>query len=124
MKYDYLIVGCGMFGSVFARQATDAGKKVLHLNLYKEYFDAIYNKTKTIEYRQMTKYWANKLYATDATKYDYILFRNGYQTIAPEMLVEGPKSIEVVVREDKERGKCPHLALELGDIIKVENYPT
>ena len=29
MKYDYLIVGAGMFGSVFARQATDAGKKVL-----------------------------------------------------------------------------------------------
>ena len=29
MNYDYLIVGCGMFGSVFARQATDAGKKVL-----------------------------------------------------------------------------------------------
>jgi flavin-dependent dehydrogenase len=29
MKYDYLIVGCGMFGSVFARQATDAGKKAL-----------------------------------------------------------------------------------------------
>ena len=26
--YDYLIVGAGLFGSVFARQATDAGKKV------------------------------------------------------------------------------------------------
>ena len=27
--YDYLVVGAGLFGSVFARQATDAGKKVL-----------------------------------------------------------------------------------------------
>jgi len=27
--YDYLVVGAGFFGSVFARQATDAGKKVL-----------------------------------------------------------------------------------------------
>ena len=27
--YDYLIVGAGLFGSVFARQATDAGKKAL-----------------------------------------------------------------------------------------------
>ena len=27
--YDYLIVGAGLFGQVFARQATDAGKKVL-----------------------------------------------------------------------------------------------
>tara|TARA_B100001093_G_scaffold485513_1_gene519970 strand:+ start:39701 stop:40792 length:1092 start_codon:yes stop_codon:yes gene_type:complete len=29
MKYDYLVIGAGMFGSVFARQAKDAGKKVL-----------------------------------------------------------------------------------------------
>lgn len=27
--YDYLVVGSGLFGAVFARQATDAGKKVL-----------------------------------------------------------------------------------------------
>jgi UDP-galactopyranose mutase len=29
MKYDYLIVGAGLFGAVFARMAHDAGKKVL-----------------------------------------------------------------------------------------------
>ena len=29
MKYNYLIVGAGLFGAVFARQATDAGKTVL-----------------------------------------------------------------------------------------------
>ena len=28
-KYDYLIVGSGLFGSVFARQATDCGKSCL-----------------------------------------------------------------------------------------------
>lgn len=27
--YDYLIVGAGLYGAVFAQQATDAGKKVL-----------------------------------------------------------------------------------------------
>ena len=27
--YDYLVVGSGLFGAVFARQATDAGKTVL-----------------------------------------------------------------------------------------------
>ena len=27
--YDYLIVGAGLYGAVFARQAADAGKKVL-----------------------------------------------------------------------------------------------
>ena len=30
-QYDFLIVGSGLFGSVFARQATDAGKRVLVL---------------------------------------------------------------------------------------------
>lgn len=29
MKYDYLVVGSGLYGTVFARQATDKGKKVL-----------------------------------------------------------------------------------------------
>ena len=27
--YDYLVVGAGLFGSVFAREASDKGKKVL-----------------------------------------------------------------------------------------------
>ena len=29
MNYDYLIVGAGLFGSVFAERATASGKKVL-----------------------------------------------------------------------------------------------
>ena len=29
MKYDYLIVGAGLFGAVFAREMTDQGKKCL-----------------------------------------------------------------------------------------------
>lgn len=29
VKYDYLIVGAGLFGAVFAREAVKAGKKVL-----------------------------------------------------------------------------------------------
>lgn len=28
-RYDYLIVGAGLFGAVAARKAADAGKKVL-----------------------------------------------------------------------------------------------
>ena len=29
MKYDYLIVGSGLYGSTFARLAKDAGKSVI-----------------------------------------------------------------------------------------------
>ena len=49
MKYDYLIVGAGLFGAVFARRAADSGKKVLvierrgHIagNVYTENADGI-----------------------------------------------------------------------------------
>ena len=29
MQYDYLVVGAGLYGAVFAQQAKTAGKKVL-----------------------------------------------------------------------------------------------
>ena len=49
MKYDYIVVGAGLFGATFARLATDAGKKVLvidkrdHIagNVYTENVDGI-----------------------------------------------------------------------------------
>ena len=34
MKYDYLVVGSGLYGAVFAREAADRGKKVLVLILF------------------------------------------------------------------------------------------
>lgn len=33
MKYDYLIVGAGLFGAVFAREMTDQGKKCLVIEI-------------------------------------------------------------------------------------------
>ena len=59
--------------------------KILHLNLYRKYFDAILNGTKTIEYRDITPYWSKRL---ESRHYDVIKFRNGYAKIAPEMVVE------------------------------------
>ena len=59
--------------------------KILHLNLYRKYFDAILNGTKTIEYRDITPYWSKRL---EGRHYDVIQFRNGYAKIAPIMVVE------------------------------------
>jgi hypothetical protein len=49
--------------------------KTLHLSLKKEYFDAIKNGTKLLEYRLMTKYWARRLLGRD---YDTIILTLGY----------------------------------------------
>ncbi len=34
--------------------------KILHLNLYRKYFDAILKGEKTIEYRDITPYWSKR----------------------------------------------------------------
>ena len=60
-------------------------KKILHLNLYRKYFDAIVNGTKTTEYRDKTDYWKKRI---EGKQYDIIKFRNGYAKDAPTMLVE------------------------------------
>ena len=60
-------------------------QKILHLNLYRKYFDEIAEGTKTIEYRDKTDYWKRRL---ENKEYDVIKFRNGYRKDAPIMLVE------------------------------------
>ena len=57
----------------------------LHLNLHRQYFDAIAGGTKKTEYRTRTPYWRTRL---EGRRYNLIKFRNGYATRAPEMLVE------------------------------------
>ena len=59
--------------------------KILHLNLYRKYFDEIAEGTKTIEYREKTDYWKKRI---EKREYDVIKFRNGYTKDAPTMLVE------------------------------------
>ena len=59
--------------------------RILHLNLFRKYFDEIANGTKTIEYRDKTDYWKKRL---ENKEYDVIKFRNGYAKDAPTMLVE------------------------------------
>ena len=83
-------------------------KKTLHLNLYRKYFDAILNGTKTIEYRDITPYWSKRL---EGRYYDVIQFRNGYARIAPTMIIEY-KGIDV---DDNRYAK------KLGKILETKN---
>ena len=87
-------------------------KKVLHLNLYRKYFDQILKGEKTIEYREVTPYWSKRL---EGRHYDVIQFRNGYAKIAPVMIVEF-KSMDI---DNDVQGT--RYAIELGKILEVRN---
>lgn len=73
--YDYLIVGAGLYGAVFAREAANAGKKVLVIdkrttvggNIYTEQVEGIY----------VHKYGAHIFHTNDKKVWDYL---NAYCT--------------------------------------------
>ena len=70
MKYDYLIVGAGLFGAVFARQATDAGKSVLVIDKRDHIGGNIY--TECVEGINVHKYGAHIFHTSDKTVWDYV----------------------------------------------------
>ena len=82
--------------------------KVLHLNLYRKYFDAILKGDKVVEYSHITPYWSKRL---EGRHYDIIQFRNGYAKVAPTMKVEY-KGMDI------DDGRY---AIQLGDILETEN---
>ena len=82
--------------------------KILHLNLYRKYFDAILKGEKTIEYRDITPYWSKRL---EGRYYDVIKFKNGYRKDAPEMVVEY-KGMDI------DEGRY---AIQLGRVLETNN---
>lgn len=70
MKYDYLVVGAGLFGSVFARQAKDAGKSVLVIDKRPHIAGNIY--TETVENIQVHKYGAHIFHTNDKKVWQYV----------------------------------------------------
>lgn len=70
MKYDYLIVGAGLFGSVFAERATASGKKVLVIDKRNHIGGNVY--TEEIEGIQVHKYGAHIFHTNDKTVWEYV----------------------------------------------------
>ncbi len=87
--------------------------EILHLNLHREFFAANASKQKGIEYRKQSPHWRKRL---EGRKYDAILFRNGYATDAPEMLVKflGPRRYG--------RGSKAYYAIRLGRIFRMRRW--
>lgn len=70
MKYDYLIVGSGLYGAVFAREAADRGKKVLVIDKRANVAGNIY--TETVEGIHVHKYGAHIFHTNDTKVWKYI----------------------------------------------------
>ena len=70
VKYDYLIVGSGLFGSTFARQATDAGKRVLVIDKRPNIAGNIY--TENVEGIHVHKYGAHIFHTNEKRVWDYV----------------------------------------------------
>ena len=68
--YDYLIVGAGLFGAVFARQAADAGKKVLVVEKRGHIAGNIF--TDTVEGIHVHTYGAHIFHTNDQRVWDYV----------------------------------------------------
>ncbi len=70
MKYDYLIVGAGLFGSVFAYEASQKGKKCLVIDKRPHIGGNIY--TENIEGINVHKYGAHIFHTNDKKIWDYV----------------------------------------------------
>lgn len=74
-KYDYLIVGAGLFGAVFACEATKRGKKCLIIEKRPHIAGNIY--TEKVENINVHKYGAHIFHTSDKEVWDYM---NGFCT--------------------------------------------
>ena len=70
MKYDYLIVGAGLFGATFAQKAKEAGKAVLVIDKRDHIGGNVY--TEDVEGIQVHKYGAHIFHTYDKRVWEYV----------------------------------------------------
>ena len=68
--YDYLIIGAGLYGAVFARELTDAGKKVLVIDKRNHIGGNVY--TEKTEGINVHKYGAHIFHTNNKEVWDYV----------------------------------------------------
>lgn len=69
-EYDYLVVGAGLFGAVFAREAADAGKRVLVIDKRTHIAGNVY--TEDIEGIHVHKYGAHIFHTNRKEVWEYV----------------------------------------------------
>ena len=87
--YDYLIVGAGLFGAVFAREAADAGKKVLVIDKRSHIGGNIY--TENVDGINVHKYGAHIFHTDDKACWEFVnkFAEFNRYTNSPVALIDG-----------------------------------
>lgn len=70
MKYDYLVVGAGLYGAVFAHEAKNAGKKVLVIDKRDHIAGNVY--TEEVEDINVHKYGAHIFHTNNKEVWEYV----------------------------------------------------
>lgn len=70
MKYDYLVVGAGLYGAVFAQEAKQAGKSVLVIDKRPNIAGNVY--TEPVQGIQVHKYGAHIFHTNNKKVWDYV----------------------------------------------------
>lgn len=70
MKYDYLVVGAGLYGAVFAHEAKEAGKKVLVIDKREHIGGNVY--TEEIEGIHVHRYGAHIFHTNQKNVWEYV----------------------------------------------------
>ncbi|MDD7019457.1 MAG: NAD(P)-binding protein, partial [Hornefia butyriciproducens] len=69
-QYEYLIVGAGLFGAVFAERARQAGKRVLVIDRRPQVAGNVY--TEKIEGIHVHRYGAHIFHTSDSRVWNYV----------------------------------------------------
>ena len=69
-KYDYLVVGAGLFGAVFAQEAKQAGKSVLVIDKRPNIAGNVY--TEQVEGIHVHKYGAHIFHTNNQMVWEYV----------------------------------------------------
>ena len=136
-EYDYIIVGAGLFGAVFAYEATKRGKKCLVVEKRNHIAGNIY--TKEVEGIQVHEYGAHIFHTNNETIWKYMSqfatfnrytnspiakYKNELYNMPFNMNtfhalwgVITPEEAKQKIEEEKNRGNVPRLIREEGFCI-------
>ena len=86
--------------------------KILYLIVVKEVWDRIVSGTKTIEYRECSKYWNKRIENRD---YDFVKITNGYGNATRPYRLYEYTGYDIVNKDNTE-----HYAIDICDDLIIE----